>query len=260
MNNSTITLEKLQQSPSFKCGYSPKYERNIRVFACNMIESAAVLLKLPQVAAATAQVLLHRFYFMVSISEFPLFDVIGACLYLSSKLEECPRRLRELLSVLDYLRKKAEKLPLTKLDITKALYFDYREGLLKAEIEILAQLAFNVHVELPHGFMLNYLSSLELSDHPELPQIALNYLHDSLRTISCVLYQPPAIATAVIFLAARDCKVALPENPPWYGVFDADYEDIELICTLILELYELKDGIVGFPETIKPDLAKPLVT
>ncbi|KAJ3325122.1 Cyclin-L1 [Boothiomyces sp. JEL0866] len=178
MENTVITLEQLEHTPSYKHGYSPKLERDIRILCCRFIESATILLRLPQITAATAQVLLHRFFFVESIGSLPLMNVIGGCMYLASKLEESPRRLREILTVLDYLYKRSENMPDSPLDISHPSYYDKRDGLLKAEIHILAKLSFNVHVEHPHGFMMNYLSSLGLSDHPRIPQLALNYLND----------------------------------------------------------------------------------
>ncbi len=47
-----------------------------------------------------------------------------------------------------------------------------------AEISILGLLGFNVQVQHPHGFMINYLKSLELEDNHDLAQRAWNYLND----------------------------------------------------------------------------------
>lgn len=82
-----------------------------------------------------------------------------------------------------------------------------------------------------------------------------NYMNDSLRTNLFVRFPPETIACACIFLAARELKVRactcvivptdaeLPEyssvplsltqiplcqSPPWWLVFDANYEDIEV--------------------------------
>ena len=72
LENSVVSLEMLQETPSMKEGYPSKFERDIRLLVCNWIEQATVLLKLPQLAAATAQVLVHRYYFMESIDSAPL--------------------------------------------------------------------------------------------------------------------------------------------------------------------------------------------
>ncbi len=63
------------------------------------------------------------------------------------------------------------------IDISSPKYFELREGILDAEVLLLAKLAFNVHVEHPHGFLLNYMSSMELTIQ-DFAQRALNYLND----------------------------------------------------------------------------------
>ncbi|KAJ3334990.1 Cyclin-L1, partial [Kappamyces sp. JEL0680] len=136
-------------------------------------------------------------------------------------------------------------------------YFVYREGILQAEIRILASLGFNVHVEHPHGFLLHYLSSLDLAGDKALCQLALNYLHDryghrrqitgSYRTIVFCLFQPQTIAAAVVFLACKKSNIGLVEDPPWYTVFDANLEDLELISLLICELYRIKKALTFIP-------------
>lgn len=66
-----------------------------------------------------------------------------------------------------------------------------------------------------------------------------------------VLYQPRTIAVGIIFLTCQVHKLGLPEDPPWYEVFDAEREDLELIATLVLEVYEFK-GAMKLPSKIVP--------
>ena len=42
-------------------------ERDIRILGCELIQSSGLLLQLPQVAMATAQILFHRFYLVKSM-------------------------------------------------------------------------------------------------------------------------------------------------------------------------------------------------
>lgn len=142
------------------------------------------------------------------------------------------------------------------LDVSSSEYFDYREGILQAEITILAKLAFNVHVEHPHGFLLNYISSLGLSEIPKFAQKALNYVNDSLCTVAPVLYQPKVIACAALYLAVNDfAEISLPLNPPWYRVFDAELEDLELISMLVLSSYTVKPLVHNIDSFLSPDEA-----
>ena len=125
LQNSTIDLDMLASSCSYKNGYSHKLERDVRIMTCNIIDSASIILDLPQLTSATAQSLIQRYYFMVSIGQYPLINVMGAALYLACKLEENRRGLRDIITVLDYLRKRANGIAETPLDITSnVLSFD----------------------------------------------------------------------------------------------------------------------------------------
>jgi hypothetical protein len=73
LENSVVSIEKLEKSPSRALGFPPQQEQSIRFIICNFIDSSAILLKLPQNVSATAQVLVQRFYFMEPLNSLPLF-------------------------------------------------------------------------------------------------------------------------------------------------------------------------------------------
>ena len=117
--------------------------------------------------------------------------------------------------------------------------------------------------------IITYLTMLEMEKNVSLAQQCWNYMNDSLRTNVFVRFTPEAIACACIFLAARELKVRergergrgrgeerglgtscnhvltcsvplqipLPQSPPWWLLFDTDYEDIEAISLELLSLY-----------------------
>lgn len=45
------------------------------------------------------------------------------------------------------------------------------------------------------------------------------------------------MACGVVYAAARRFKVPLPEDPPWWRVFDAEKKDIEEVCRVLGDLY-----------------------
>jgi hypothetical protein len=47
-----------------------------------------------------------------------------------------------------------------------------------------------------------------------------------LRTNIYARYQPNVIACAIIFFTTLVSGIALPENPPWWEIFDTEMEDI----------------------------------
>jgi cyclin L len=77
-----------------------------------------------------------------------------------------------------------------------------------------------------------------LLDAPtEVAQRAWNFLNDSMRTNVNLRFPPQVVATAAIWFAARLLLVKLPDNPPWYTLFDATLDDIEEIASVLADLY-----------------------
>ncbi|XP_042334513.1 cyclin-L2 isoform X2 [Sceloporus undulatus] len=65
-------------------------------------------------------------------------------------------------------------------------------------------------------------------------------MNDSLRTDVFVRFHPETIACACIYLAARTLQIPLPNRPHWFLLFGAKEEEIQDICTKILQLYTWK--------------------
>lgn len=70
LDNFYLTKDQQEASPSRRDGISADEERELRHYCCDVVAEAAVLLRLPQVVAATAQVLVQRFYCKRSLRKF----------------------------------------------------------------------------------------------------------------------------------------------------------------------------------------------
>jgi hypothetical protein len=83
------------------------------------------------------------------------------CIFLAAKVEECPRKLSDVLNVFDYLRKEREEQKKNLKGLRRETYSsispyskEYQEAkrsISSAEIHILRNLGFDVHVFHPHG-------------------------------------------------------------------------------------------------------------
>ncbi|KAG0052163.1 hypothetical protein BGZ83_002936 [Gryganskiella cystojenkinii] len=261
LQNALLTLEQLRQTPSRADGFTEEQEDNLRQLGCHLIQTAGMLMKLPQVAMATAQILFQRFFFQASLIKFAVRDISMGSIFLAAKVEECPCRLSDLINVFDHLCKKFRRKPLDPLQQFGMDFYKLKEATVVAEMQILKKLAFNVHVQLPYAIMVNYLRVLDLTDHPTIPQRAWNFLNDGLRTSIYICYQPPTIACSVVWLAAREAGVKLPLSPvPWYEVLDSKMEDIENIAGHIKSLYYKSLPIPDLPlmiEEVEPYLTRP---
>uniref|UniRef100_A0A3P8ZRQ6 Uncharacterized protein n=1 Tax=Esox lucius TaxID=8010 RepID=A0A3P8ZRQ6_ESOLU len=240
IDNSLIPEERLQPTPSMLDGLDLHTETDLRILGCELIQSAGILLRLPQVAMATGQVLFHRFFYSKSFVKHSFEIVAMACVNLASKIEEAPRRIRDVINVFHYLKQSHRGKRSTSSLILDQNYINTKNQVIKAERRILKELGFCVHVKHPHKIIVMYLQVLECEKNQTLVQTAWNYMNDSLRTNVFVRFQAETIACACIYLAARALQMPLPSRPHWYLLFGATEEEIKEICITTLRLYTRK--------------------
>ncbi|XP_070615240.1 cyclin-L2 isoform X2 [Erythrolamprus reginae] len=239
LENCLLPEETLRFTPSLSNGLDAETENQLRITGCELIQSAGILLRIPQVAMATGQVLFQRFFYTKSFVKHSMQHVSMACLHLASKIEEAPRRIRDVINVfhrLRLLREKKKPLPL----ILDQEYVNLKNQIIKAERRVLKELGFCVHVKHPHKIIVMYLQVLESERNQHLVQTSWNYMNDSLRTDVFMSYQPETIACACIYLAARTLQIPLPNRPHWFLLFGATEQEIQEVCLKILKLYSVK--------------------
>uniref|UniRef100_A0A0K2UTV2 Cyclin-L1 n=2 Tax=Lepeophtheirus salmonis TaxID=72036 RepID=A0A0K2UTV2_LEPSM len=239
ISNSVLPLEKLGNRVSSRDGLAQELETACRNSGCDLIQLAGKLLRLPQVAMATGCVLLQRFYYAKSIVYYP-FDIVAmACLVLASKIEESPRRIRDIINVFTHIKQVRNSQPIVPVSLDQN-YVNLKNQVIKAERRVLKELGFCVHVKHPHKIIVMYLKWLELDTNKELLQMSWNFMNDSLRTDIFVRYPPECVATACIYLSARKLKVPLPKNPAWFDCLGVEEDDIKDCCYRMICLYNRK--------------------
>ena len=108
-------------------------------------------------------------------------------LYLASKLEECPIRMRDLINVYDLLlqqathssQQKHTEFKFTPMSYFGNTFYDLKDALVVAEMQILKRLGFHVNVVLPYGTLVNYLRVLGLTSKEDVCSRAWGYLNDA---------------------------------------------------------------------------------
>lgn len=145
------------------------------------------------------------------------------------------------------------------MDYFATEFYDRKDALVIAEMQILKRLGFQTQTGLPYGHLVNYLQVLELAEDNAVVARCWGYVNDlsvppcpffstatnpanlsSLQTPVPALYPQSTIAVAAIYLAARRSSppLALPLSPvPWWTLFDASEEDVLQICETLLVLY-----------------------
>ncbi|CAK9302225.1 unnamed protein product [Gordionus sp. m RMFG-2023] len=236
LSNILLPSDKVINPPSLTDYISIDFDFELRVRGCELIQEAGVLLKLPQVSIATAQLLYQRYFFIKSFVKYNFEVIAMATTFLASKIDESPRRPRDVINVFHHIRQLENKEAISPL-ILDQYYINVKTQVIKSERRILKELGFAVHSQHPHKLLIIYLQTLECEKNQRLVQIAWNYLNDSYKTNVYVRFQPPSIACACIFLSARHLQFPLPNNPPWYKIFNVTLEEIQEISLQLFKLY-----------------------
>ncbi|CAE7215182.1 Cyclin-L2 [Pyrenophora teres f. teres] len=253
LTNPLATVAQLETSGSQLDGIPPDLEDSIRFAGARLTQAAGILLRLPQEVIAQAIVVFMRFWLGPeggSLAEFGAEQVSAASLYLTTKLSAYPKSARSLVNVYAYL----DSLPITFFDqeqlqqkqdpleyfVTEGTYERRRTSLFTTEQRILRTLDFNVQVQLPYTLCITYLQALDVFTHPrasELAKRAIAHLNTALLSPQCLYltHQPPVLATASIYLAARETGIKMPECE-WWEVFDTDREVLGFLCVGMLSL------------------------
>ena len=163
---------------------------------------------------------------------------------MAAKISATPRSLRSITNVYSYLLSEPSALSADSshpLEVSPETYYlsegayvNFRNKLLHVEGQVLNALGFNTHVALPHPLAITYLQTLGVfgsqdgkSIGKEVAKRAIEHLNTALLSpqMLYLTHQPCALATAAIYLAAREQGVKLPEVE-WWEVFDCDREEL----------------------------------
>lgn len=273
--NPLASIAQLETSGSQLDGIPIDLEDSTRFAGARLTQAAGIVLRLPQEVIAQAIIVFMRFWVGPeggSLVEFGaearskavsaqerkqknmdtdiVQEVSMASLYLTTKLSAYPKSPRSIVNVYAYL----SSLPSTYLDpghlhqkadaasyyVSEGVYERTRTALFAAEQRVLHTLGFQVQVALPYTLCITYLQALDVFSHPRasaLAKRAIAHLNTALLSPQCLYltHQSPALATAAIYLAAREMGVKMPECE-WWEVFDTDREELGFLCVGMLSL------------------------
>ena len=180
------------------------------------------------------------------MSDMQAQDVSAASLYMMAKLSATPQSPRNVLNVYTYLLSTIDRLsdeidPSSPPDppqpesyyLSEGGYVAQRQGLMKTEAHILRVLGFETHVALPYTLAINYLQALDVFGEangdkgPSLSARTFAHLTTCLASpqLPYLTHQPAALASAAIYLGARETATKLPAEE-WWQVFDVDREEL----------------------------------
>ncbi|KAI9817325.1 MAG: hypothetical protein M1826_001640 [Phylliscum demangeonii] len=253
--NGLASSEQLCSSSSQLDGTAPDLEQSIRYGGAQLTQHAGILLRLPQDIIAAAIVLFTRFWAGPeggSLRQHSAERVSAAAVYLAAKSSAFPQTPRNVLNVYTYLkavRARPASLPTAALCpedyyLSEGEYLSRRQALLKTEAALLRVLGFNTHVALPYTLAINYLQALDVFDNEPPAQASAVALRTFAHLTGALLspqllyltHQPHALATAAIYLAARQVAVKLPAEQEWWRVFDVEREELGFLVVALVSM------------------------
>lgn len=264
--------ENIKDTSEYDTKKSWEMEQRLRMNGAWMIRIAAHLLKVPQRTAATAQVIFMRFYYLQSMHKLGIEDIAMGSMFLSSKLTENVRRVRDIVNVFHLIHNhdfvlnmlfnkdnvpKTISLPLEPiLDYISGEYYEWRDRVTFAENVILRELGFHLDVHLPYGLIINYCKILQILDDNTFMTRALSFLNDSFLSPVHVCFQPNVIACSCIWLSLQrsnsNSLFLWLKNNEWCDIFDVETQgnnecyvwiinnivDMDLSCRMICSILD----------------------
>ncbi|KAK3068637.1 hypothetical protein LTR53_013638 [Teratosphaeriaceae sp. CCFEE 6253] len=248
--NPLATSAQLETSASQLDGVPRDLEDSIRYQTARLNQAAGILLRLPQEIIAQSIVILQRFWLGPdggSMLEQDPKDVAAAALYLAAKPSGHALSSRQTLTVFEYLNSlegeyasaaDGEGPHVSKWKPFEGDTYDPQlQRLYQNEALILRTLGFDTHVALPYNLCINYMQTLDVfgeQDATRLVQRVFAHLNSALLSpqLLYLTHQPCALATASIYLAARETGIIMPDVE-WWEVFDVDREELGFLVVAL---------------------------
>ncbi|XP_037817556.1 cyclin-K-like [Lucilia sericata] len=231
---------ELRDTPSVRDGIPLETERRYRKEGARFIMTCGTQMGLGHNTMATGVVYFHRFYMFQSFKHFPRYVTACCCLLLAGKVEETPKKCRDIIMIARQL-------------LTDNHFYSFgkepKEEVITLERILLQTIKFDLQVEHPYSFLLRYAKCFK-GDQQKLQkmvQMAWNFVNDSLSTVVCLQWEPEIIAVALIYLASKLSKFTVvdwvgrqPHHTRWWDMFvsDVTMDILEDICHQVLDLYQ----------------------
>nr|CAG4637177.1 EOG090X09KD [Ceriodaphnia reticulata]SVE73059.1 EOG090X09KD [Ceriodaphnia reticulata] len=239
-----------RETPSIQDGIDFETESRYRKEGARFIIDTGTKMGLRYDTMATGVVYFHRFYMFHSFKEFPRYVTACCCLFLAGKVEETPKKCKDIIKVAK-----------ASLSETQFQQFgeDAKEEVMTLERILLQTIRFDLQVEHPYGYLIKYAKSLkgDKSKLQKMVQMAWTFVNDSLCTTLCLQWEPEVIAIALMYLAGKLSKFEIqdwsgrqPRHIRWWDMFveDISLEILEDICHQVLDLYSQQPARTDSPQ------------
>lgn len=194
-----------------------------------------------------------------SLTVFSVEDVYPVCLIVASKVSHSLLSLRDVANVHKFLQSFnaafATSSTIHEMPYQPDRFFVSDGGLdritarwFELELAVLGAIGFDTTVALPHRLIIPYSRLLGLLDDPENGHAVIKRAWDHLNSallnpqMVYLTHQPCALATAAIYLAARQIGVKMP-GVNWWEVFDTDREELGFLVVAFLSFNKFAEQV-----------------
>ncbi|OQR67561.1 cyclin-K-like [Tropilaelaps mercedesae] len=253
MPNWYYDKQALRETPSFLDGIPNVKEMRYRREGARFIMKVGTKLGLKCETTASGIVYFHRFYMFHSFKQFPRFITSCCCLFLAGKVEETPKKCKQIISTAsEFLTQKQ----------LETFGDDPKEEVMTLERILLKTIKFDLQVAHPYHFILRYAKAIhgDRDTIEQMVQMAWTFINDSLQSTLCLQWEPEIIAIAAIYLASKlssfeisDWQGRTSSQRRWWEAFasEVSVELLEDICHQILDLYSTTNP--DTPQDSPPD-------
>ncbi|KAI8972346.1 cyclin-like protein [Pilobolus umbonatus] len=228
-----FTKEELHDTPSIVDGIPFEQEQMDRIKGCHYLLAVGAKLNLycsPQLVVVTATTFFHRFFMRQSMRRFHVYDIAATSLFVATKVEECTRRIKDIVIACAQKAQKNDKLTLEE---DSKDFIKWKETVLHYEVILLETLCFDLSIQHPHTSLFELESQLKISS--SCTRRAWMLLYQSLGAPLCVLYKPKVVAVAALLLASY---LSTDQSRDWYdGLQDIDSVQVHELAAEMLEYY-----------------------
>ncbi|CAF0826689.1 unnamed protein product [Didymodactylos carnosus] len=200
--------KELKNTPSTRDGIDAETERRYRHEGARFILDLGFKLSLRPETMGTGAVFFHRFYMFHSFPQFPRFAMATCCLFLSGKVEETPKKIRDIMKTARQILEGARERYIPTLGDEKG------DLILQYERVLLPTVKFDFCIQNPYTYLRQYAKTIKGDKEQirQMFQMAWTFVNDSYCTTLCLQWEPEIIAIAVMYLA---CKLSKFEITDW---------------------------------------------
>lgn len=275
-----FTAEEVAETPSRLGGLPREAEARVIAKSAKFMQECGREIHIPQLTISVAMKFFQRFYMLESMLVHHPPLVAAACLFLSCKVQETHKRLKDIIFWTVKVRTRHTADFPDGMDLLEDSpgYYEEKTNILDKEREVLRVLNFDLTVDHPYKHIWTLAKAFlgNVDGHKAVTQAAWNLINDSFRTLVHVQYDAREIATAALFLSAKLHAFPLNDGTTrdpgsgkrqlaWHELFKVDLHRIQDICNTLLDMYEpvgdraktLENG-AGVLESLPP--SHPLAT